>query len=65
MYAEGGYYDRMTKRPVSVYTYNMKYDAYNLGAGAKYLLGNSSYLILDLTKNNYVSYYKISRSRQF
>lgn len=58
MYAEGGYYDRMMKRPVSAYTYNMKYDAYNLGAGAKYLLGNSSYLSLDLTKNNYVSYYK-------
>ncbi|MEZ5004901.1 MAG: hypothetical protein R2738_00710 [Bacteroides graminisolvens] len=54
MYAEGGYYDRMTKRvPVSAYTHNMKYDAYNLGAGAKYLL---EIIIsqLGLTKNNYV-----------
>ena len=58
LYTEGGYYNRLTDRPVAGYDYNLAYKSYNLGAGAKYLLGNASYLNLDVTNDNYETAYK-------
>jgi outer membrane receptor for ferrienterochelin and colicins len=58
LYAEGGYYDRMTKRPVSEYKYNMGYEASNFGLGTRYSLSRQSYIQLDLQNDNYDSNYR-------
>ncbi|WP_321331992.1 TonB-dependent receptor [uncultured Bacteroides sp.] len=58
LYTEAGYYNRLTDRPVAGYDYNLAYDSYNLGVGAKYLLGNSSYLNFDVANDNYETDYK-------
>lgn len=52
-YAEGSLYDKKLKRPVSSYTYNMKYEDFTLGAGAKYLLKNKGIITLDLYTDNF------------
>ena len=55
LYAQGGFYNKETDRPVTEYTYNMAYQDYNLSVGGKYLLGNSSYISLDLYNDNFES----------
>lgn len=56
-YAEGGYYNRLVKRIVPAYSYNLGYDAYNLGAGVKYNLNERSHIQLDLQNDNYNTNY--------
>lgn len=57
IYAQGSYYQRHVYRPVSDYNYDMDYNDYTLGLGAKYLLNKRSYLSLDLYNDNYENYY--------
>lgn len=54
-YTQGGFYNKETRRPVSEYTYNMTYQDYNLSVGGKYLLGDESYVSLDLYNDNFES----------
>lgn len=56
-YIEGGMYDRKVKRPISEYTYNLTYDAFNLGAGARYNLNKRGYVQFDLRNDNYDTEY--------
>ncbi|MDE6451245.1 MAG: TonB-dependent receptor, partial [Odoribacter sp.] len=57
IYAEGNYYQRHVYRPVKAYAYDMDYQDYTLGIGAKYLLNNRSYISLDLYNDNYENEY--------
>jgi len=57
VYAQGSYYQRHVYRPVSAYTYEMEYEDYTLGLGAKYLLNKRSYLSIDLYNDNYENFY--------
>ena len=57
VYAQGSYYQRHVYRPVSDYKYDMEYNDYTLGLGAKYLLNKRSYLSLDLYNDNYENFY--------
>lgn len=52
-YAQGSYFDKSVIRPTPAYTYDFDYLDYNFAVGAKYLLGNSSYLDLDVYTDNY------------
>jgi len=61
-YAEGGYYNRLIARPTEAYSYDLWYESYNLGAGAKYDLGNESYVRIDLQNENYDSNYKYTKA---
>lgn len=54
-YVEGSFYNKENDRPVSEYSYNMAYQDYALGLGAKYLLGNAAYISLDLMNDNFES----------
>lgn len=60
MYANGSFYNKETERPSteldkSGYDYDVTSKTYNFGVGAKYLLGNSNYVSLDLYNDNYES----------
>lgn len=63
VYANGGYYWRMTDRPVEREgmeggnKYNTHYEGYNWGTGAKYKLNSRSSIQLDYVGNNYTSRY--------
>lgn len=63
-YANGGYYRRMTDRPIEREgidggnKYNTHYEGYNWGTGAKYKLNNRNSIQLDYVGNNYTSRYK-------
>lgn len=57
LYAEGSYYQRHVYRPVKAYAYDMDYQDYTLGIGAKYLLNKRSYISLDLYNDNYENEY--------
>lgn len=57
VYAQGSYYQRHVYRPVSDYAYDMQYDDYTLGLGAKYLLNKHSYVALDLYNDNYENFF--------
>lgn len=63
-YANGGYYWRMTDRPIEREgidggnKYNTHYEGYNWGTGAKYKLNNRNSIQLDYVGNNYTSRYK-------
>lgn len=54
-YVEASFYNRKIDRPISEYTYNMAYKDYTLAVGAKYLLGGSDYLSLDMFNDTYES----------
>lgn len=62
-YANGGYYWRMTDRPIEREgmeggnKYNTHYEGYNWGTGAKYKLNSRSSIQLDYVGNNYTSRY--------
>ncbi|MEG1403642.1 TonB-dependent receptor [Bacteroides sp.] len=56
-YVEGGFFDRKVKRPTPVYNYDLGYDSYNLGAGAKYRFNEKAYIQLDLKNDNYDTKY--------
>lgn len=56
IYAEGSLYDKKLKRPVSSYAYNMKYEDYNIGAGARYMLKDLAVITLDLYTDNFEYY---------
>ncbi len=58
LHTEGGFYDRLTDRPIAGYNYNLKYQSYNLGVGAKYLFSHSSYIDFNVSNDNYHSGYK-------
>ena len=55
-YAEGSLYDKKFLRSPEEYTYDMKYEDYTLGAGARYLLKNKGVLTLDLHADNFEYY---------
>ncbi len=57
VYAEGSYYQRHVYRPVTAYAYDMDYQDYTLGIGAKYLLNKRSCISLDLYNDNYENEY--------
>lgn len=63
VYANGGYYWRMTDRPIEREgmeggnKYNTHYEGYNWGTGAKYKLNSRSSIQLDYVGNNYTSRY--------
>lgn len=52
-YVDGSLYDKKLKRPVPTYYYDMKYEDYTLGGGARYLLKNKGTLTLDLHTDNF------------
>jgi len=54
-YLDGSLYDKKLKRPKSVdsYKYDMKYEDYTLGGGARYLLKNIGTITLDLYTDNF------------
>ena len=55
-YAEGSLYDKKFLRSPEEYTYNMKYEDYTFGGGARYLLKNKAVLTLDLHADNFEYY---------
>lgn len=57
MYVEGSYYDRTVKRQPEYLKYNLTYDAYSLGAGAKYNFSKRSYIQFDIKNDNYDTNY--------
>ena len=57
MYVEGSYYDRTVKRQPEYLKYNLTYDAYSLGAGAKYNFNKRSYIQFDIKNDNYDTNY--------
>lgn len=57
MYVEGSLFDRKLKRSVD-YKYNLKYQDYSVGVGAKYMLKNKGRINLDMYTDNF-DYYKI------
>lgn len=63
VYVNGGYYWRMTDRPIEREgmeggnKYNTHYEGYNWGTGAKYKLNSRSSIQLDYVGNNYTSRY--------
>ncbi|MGL5272659.1 MAG: TonB-dependent receptor plug domain-containing protein, partial [Phocaeicola sp.] len=58
LYTQGSLYDKRIKRSPSAYTYDLKYDDYTLGGGAKYLLKNESAITLDFHTDNF-EYHRI------
>ena len=52
-YARGSMYNKENDRPVSEYDYNLAYNDYSLALGSKFLLGNASYISLDLYNDNF------------
>lgn len=61
IYARGGYYDKKGRRPYEEYNYDMHYQDFNIGAGAKYLTGGSSYVSFDIHSDIY-EYFKVYHS---
>lgn len=63
-YAEGGYYWKLTDRPVKRegmdggYTYDLNYESFKWGTGAKYKLNDLSSIQFDYMGNDYDSRYK-------
>lgn len=57
LYVEGSLFDKKLKRPISAYSYDMRYTDYNFGGGARYLLNNSGIISLDFYTDNY-EYFK-------
>lgn len=55
--ARGSYYDNITKRPYSAYSYNLHHEDYTYGIGADYELKNSNRLAFDYYSDNYTSSY--------
>lgn len=57
LYAQGSLFDRKLKRdPIEPsYTYNLKYEDYSIGAGAKYMLKNRAVINLDMYTDNFDS----------
>lgn len=55
--ARGSYYDNITKRPYSAYSYNMHHEDYTYGIGAKYKLQGDNRLEFDYYADNYTSSY--------
>ena len=58
IYANGSFYNKDIDRPSTIedksgYEYTLISRAYNFGLGAKYLLGKSNYISLDLYNDNY------------
>ena len=60
IYAEGSYFDKKISRPVNesakdktAFNYDITYEDYTVGVGGKYLLGNASYISLDVNMANY------------
>lgn len=60
MYVEGSLFDRKLKRdPIEPsYKYNLKYEDYSIGAGAKYMLKNKAIINLDMYTDNF-DYYRV------
>lgn len=56
-YVEGGLYDRKVKRQPEYKAYDLTYNAFNLGIGAKYNLDKRSYIQFDLRNDNYDTNY--------
>lgn len=65
-YTEGGYFDRTVRRPQSPSTlyYDLNYDAFNLGVGAKYDLNKKSYIQFDLRNDNYDTNYEYFKENE-
>lgn len=67
LYANGGYYWKLTDRPVAESTvygssdYDLHYESYNVGVGGRYLLSKKSSITLDLVNDNYQQNYKYIR----
>lgn len=67
IYANGGYYWKLTDRPVvepSVYggsDYDLHYESYNAGLGGRYNFNKKASVSLDLTNDNYMQSYKYIR----
>lgn len=57
IYVEGSIFDKKFKRPVSAYGFDMRYEDYSFGAGAKYLLKNNGVITLDWNTDKF-EYYK-------
>lgn len=57
LYAEGSLFDRKLKRSTD-YKYDLKYEDYSIGAGAKYLLKDKGVINLDMYTDNF-DYYKV------
>jgi len=66
-YANGGYYWKLTDRPVveaDLYgssDYNLHYESYNAGVGGRYRFNKTSSISFDLTNDNYNQRYKYIR----
>lgn len=56
-YLRGTFFNRETKRPIEAYDYNMRHEDFVYGAGAQYLLGNTSYIDVDYHADNFSSKY--------
>lgn len=56
-YARGGFYNNKTRRPYSVYTYNMLHETYTYGIGAEYKIGKDAYLTADYYADYFTSSY--------
>ena len=52
-YVDGSLYDKKLKRPASSYKYDMKYEDYTLGGGARYLLKNVGTITFDFYTDNF------------
>lgn len=67
LYANGGYYWKLTDRPVTPLgtygssDYDLHYEAYNFGLGGRYLLSHRNSISLDLINDNYMQNYKYLR----
>lgn len=57
LYAQGSFYQKHLYRPVSAYNYDMAYQDYTLGVGARYLVDKRSYIALDVYNDNYENNY--------
>lgn len=57
VYAQGSWFDTENDRPQTIYSYNMRHENYNWGAGAKYLVNHNAYLTFDFTSDHYTSQY--------
>lgn len=55
-YLQGSLYDKKYIRPIEHYQYNLRYNDYNLAAGAKYLIKNKGIVNLDMYTDNFQAF---------
>ncbi|ERI85308.1 TonB-dependent receptor plug domain protein [Bacteroides pyogenes F0041] len=66
LYAQGSYYNFLTKRPVSEYKYNLYHTNYTYGFGMKYMVNKRAYIDADFYSDNYKSSYDyIKEDKEF